>query len=462
MEVAEEILLCNESSDENRCVTSTSGAWSYIHSLLREMDLADDKANGETFESRSIQHGLLCAMLCHAVSNDCEKQSDYVARIVGMTDRPDVQHEIMRIIQENAGQGSGSSITSNDVDDNTGDYSVLMNESAMNLSAECGYGCDNEDVNDSTTDGKRGRGYDEAFGDNGCESELLQEKKRHHAGDDDDSYFQELAGNQCNTQKLEKELNELRSANMKLQQELNETRQKELDLSLKVDELESQHRVEMLRVETESLRTIKHHEDKHNSELSDLNTELETLRECKQSSVELKEEVTRLKDELDVVQFSKEKLAFAEEQLRKCREKIELMGDAQDALGREEKAHAASVEKCIILENELSLMKPLKRQLEEYKMRADDAEVALEECRDDLRRLKEKSSGLEGANMALKRGASLQQAETGDLQKRLQEEGGKGQRGTAVGLGMRYVKRVIEFRIQVVLDKLLSRVIVNS
>eukprot|EP00984_Skeletonema_dohrnii_P033378 scaffold29755_cov67-Skeletonema_dohrnii-CCMP3373.AAC.1 len=63
------------------------------------------------------------------------------------------------------------------------------------------------------------------------------------------------------------------------------------------------------------------------------------------------------------------------------------------------------------MENELAQLKPLKRQLEEYRVRATDAEVALAECRDDLRRFKEKSSGLEGANLALQRGVNLQQAE---------------------------------------------------
>ena len=69
-------------------------------------------------------------------------------------------------------------------------------------------------------------------------------------------------------------------------------------------------------------------------------------------------------------------------------------------------------------------------------MQVMDAEVALAECRENLQRVKEKSSGLEGANRALKRGAHLQQSEAGNLQKRLQAQGDKSG-GTAVVTGMR-------------------------
>ena len=114
------------------------------------------------------------------------------------------------------------------------------------------------------------------------------------------------------------------------------------------------------------------------------------------------------------------------------------LANAHDALERVEKAHAASVDKCLALEGELAVLKPLKRQLEEYRMRATDAEVALAECREDLRRVKVKSSGLEGTNEFLQRGARLQHEEAASLQKLLQHEGGKSDKGgIAVGIGMR-------------------------
>ena len=186
------------------------------------------------------------------------------------------------------------------------------------------------------------------------------------------------------------------------------------------------------------MKSMRDMEDRYTNELSEQKRELDNLRDYEQRAKELKEENSRLRDDLDVLECSKEKLSYTEDQLRKCRDRIELIGDAHDALPREEKAHAASVDKCLSLENELALLKPLKRQLDEYKLRATDAEVALAECREDLRRIKEKSCGLEGANRALKRGVDIHRAEAGNMQKQLQEEGGKsGKEGTPVGIGMR-------------------------
>ena len=211
-----------------------------------------------------------------------------------------------------------------------------------------------------------------------------------------------------------------------------------MDFTLKVDEERSQHRAEMFQVESRYLRTIRDLEEKYTNEISEQKMEIEMLRDYEQSAKKLKEENSRLRDDLDVLECSREKLSFTEEQLQKCREKVALIGNAHDALERVEKAHAASVDKCLALEGELAVLKPLKRQLEEYQMRAMDAEVALAKCRKDLRRMKVKTSGLEGTNEFLQRGARLQHEEAVSLQKLLQQEGGKlGKGGIAVGIGMR-------------------------
>lgn len=367
---------------------------------------------------------------------------------MAMSNRPDVQRELMRILQENAASNNNNSADGDEsINNETGDYSVLMNGSVMSACLEE----DNEDFDDeedslpdsSAVSMKRGR--KEAFGEETTpdDGDNLQKQKRPYSETGvDDSYFEEVVDEQeqlnetmASSQHTTEEVNDLRATVEKLQKELKQFRDQEMNLTLKIDEMESQHRGEMIRVESEALQIVRGQEEKYSREVSDLKHELETLRDCDVKSKEYKEEVTRLRDELDVLQFSKEKLSFTEEQLRKCREKIELIGDAQDALEREEKAHASVVEKCIELENELSQLKPLKRQLEEYKVRATDSEVALTECREDLRRLKERSSGLEGANEALKRGVSLQQAEAGSLQRLLQEEGGEDD-GVGIGIGI--------------------------
>ncbi|KAL7541740.1 hypothetical protein ACHAXR_011183 [Thalassiosira sp. AJA248-18] len=429
MEITEEICDGKISSPTQRpSITCASQAWAAVHGLIRESGLAVEEFDDDDarFGTRECQYKMLCALLCHALSDRCERQRDYVGRIMAIG-RPDVQQEIMKILQENTQ-------CSSDVEDNneTGDYSAFMEASVLNVSGSFEYESDNENP---SVDMKRNRS--DAFGGDSLGSDSLpQGKKRHHAEEEDDS-FEEKVGEQSTTQCNSAKEDNLRATVTKLELELKESRQQEMDLTLKVDEEQSQHRAEMLQVESKYLKMIRDLEDKSTNEISEQKRELDTLRHCEQSAKELKEENSRLRDDLDVLECSKEKLSYTEEQLRKCREKIELIGDANDALKREEAAHAASVDKCLTLETELAQLKPLKRQLEEYRVRATDAEVALAECRDDLRRVKEKSSGLEGANKALARGAHLQQTEAGNLQKRLQEEGGKsGKEGTAVGIGM--------------------------
>ena len=459
IDIAEEICGAGEeeviSSSSQPTITSASDGWASIDNLIREHGLVTseedefdhDAEEKNSFDTREGQYKILCALLCHALSDRCEKQRDYVSSIMALG-RSDVQQEIMRILQENQGGNNG---TSSDVEDynETGDYSAFMEASVLNTSGSFDEAeSDNEDdntnssnENENTTTTKRDRS--EAFGgENGSlGSDSPVGKKHHHAADEEeeDTFFEEEVGEQTTVQSNNVNNDgQLQATVTKLQAELKESRQQEIDLTMKVDEHQAQHRAEMLQVESKYLKMIRDLEDKYTNEISQQKRELETLRDHEQKAKDLKEENARLRDDLDVLECSKEKLSYTEEQLRKCKEKIELIGDAHDALQREEKVHAASVDKCLSLENELAQLKPLKRQLEEYRVRAADAEVALAECREDLRRVKEKSSGLEGTNKALQRGAHLQQAEAGNLQKRLQEEGVKsGDGGTAVGVGMR-------------------------
>ena len=414
-EIAEEICDCEISFPRP---TSASQAWAAIHCLARDYGLAINDFDASAFETRECQYKILCALLCHALSDRCEKQRDYVGKVMAIG-RSDVQQEIMRILQESAQYR-------NDDDDNyeTGDYSTFMEASAASLSASFEYESDIDTKRDMT----------EAFGDDNLDSDSPQRTKRLHVDRDDNSF--EEVHNVGQHESTDQDI--LRTKIAKLQLEVKKSRQQEMDFILKVDEERSQHRAEMLQMESRYLRTIRDLEDKYTNEISERNREIEMLRDYEQSAKKLREENSRLLDDLDVLECSKEKLSFTEELLRKCREKVALIGDAHDALEREEKAHAVSVDKCLALEGELAVLKPLKRQLEEYRMRATDAEVALAECREDLRRVKVKSSGLEGTNKSLQRGARLQRDEAVSLQKLLQEEGDKsGKGGIAVGIGMR-------------------------
>lgn len=418
IKVAEEICDC-ESPPSAPQPTSVLEAWACIHNLLIDCGISSEEFEEEDFESQECQYIVLSTLLCHALSSNCKNQKLYVGRIMGW-DRPDVQQEIMTIVQENAHQGSDTESCGE-----TGDYSVLLNASLVNSTIDLGYGVD-------TSCQKRNR--DETFGEDDEEGDVdPPQEKRHNTtsvGDDDTenniAVTKQLFGSDDDQATI-----------AKLKQELKESQQQETDLTVKMDEVQSLHRAEMLQLESKYLQQIRDMEDKYSHETSAQKKELGILRDRDQNVTEMKEENLRLRDELDILQCSKEKFIHTEEQLRKCREKIEAFGDVHDALQREEKAHAVLVDKCLEMENELAQLKPLKRQLEEYRVRATDAEVALAECRDDLRRFKEKNSGLEGANMALQRGVNLQQAEADALQKRLQEEGQRsGEGGSAVGVGM--------------------------
>lgn len=422
IKVAEEICDC-ESPPSAPQPMSVLEAWACIHNLLNDCGISAEEFEEEDFESQECQYIVLSTLLCHALSSNCKNQKLYVGRIMGW-DRPDVQQEIMTIVQENAHQGSDSESCGE-----TGDYSVLMNASLVNSTIDLGYGID-------TSCQKRNR--DEAFGeDEEGNIDPPQEKRQNNnntsVGEDDDD---DAENNVIVTKQLFGSDDD-QATIAKLKQELKESRQQETDQTVKMDEVQSLHRAEMLQLESKYLQQIRDMEDKYSHETSEQKKELGILRDRDQNITEMKDENLRLRDELDILQCSKEKFIQTEEQLRKCREKIEAFGDVYDALQREEKAHAVLVDKCLEMENELAQLKPLKRQLEEYRVRATDAEVALAECRDDLRRFKEKSSGLEGANMALQRGVNLQQAEADALQKRLQEEGQRsGEGGSAVGVGM--------------------------
>ena len=356
---------------------------------------------------------LSSALLCHALSDKCGRQHEYVCRIKAMDLA--VQKEIMDIIQESLRAHCNSDA------EETGDYSAFI-EPEVNHDASVADSLDCDSMDDGCAAEENDRMED--AGDAHEAPEKREDEPRGKTADEITSPHQNDDTN-------------LRATIAKLEQDLKESRKKEMELAQNLDECESNHRAEMLQVESKYMKTIRDTEDNLGAKISAQTIELESLRAKDTAVNQLKDENSRLQDELDVLRNSKEKLAFTEEQLRKCRDKIESIGDAHEALQREEKAHAAVVDKCVSLENDLAILKPLKRQLEEYRVRATNAEAALEESREDLRRMREKSSGLEGAHIQLKEATTQHQMEANALSRRLQEGTGKlGDVGNALGKGM--------------------------
>eukprot|EP00985_Skeletonema_marinoi_P016071 scaffold8539_cov70-Skeletonema_marinoi.AAC.1 len=141
---------------------------------------------------------------------------------MGWDHRPDVQQEIMTIVQENAHQGSSDTESCGE----TGDYSVLMNASLASTSIDLGYGID-------TSCQKRDR--DEAFGeDDGGDNDTPVEKRHNTSvGNDDDD------DDDTKEKEVTKQLfgsDDDQAIITKLKQELKEARQQEADLTVKVDE----------------------------------------------------------------------------------------------------------------------------------------------------------------------------------------------------------------------------------
>jgi chromosome segregation ATPase len=346
----------------------------------------------------------LSKLLSQALSPTCPHRTVYIERIMGMSD--EVQRELMTILQ-------GNSVES-DVEE-TADYSTL--ESVLEEESD-------DELPDATEILNRSLIESAAAAASTVEMEREEE---------DDTSFLSVENTKHNPS--EEEVKQLKATVSQLQTELTTTRQQEQTLLLQVDELKSTHKAEMIRLESQSLQSTRHLEEKYSSELLQLQRQNDQLVQSDKESTQLRDEMTRLRDELDVLHYSHEKLLVSEEQVRKLKTKLQEVGDVQSALEREEKAHSSSVEKCVLLEKELNTLKPLKRQLEEYKVRVTEGEVALMECKEDLRRLKEKSWGLEGMNMELRRGVEEQRVDCVNQRRLL--EGDELATGGGVGCGMR-------------------------
>ena len=103
------------------------------------------------------------------------------------------------------------------------------------------------------------------------------------------------------------------------------------------------------------------------------------------------------------------KLGEAEHRVQNLRDRLEDIGDAKSELIKEEEAHGNAVNEIIRLENELSVLQPLRRQLEDYKIRATDAEVQLIEYQEKLTKINDDFDMMKGVNHELKKLATCRQ-----------------------------------------------------
>lgn len=221
---------------------------------------------------------------------------------------------------------------------------------------------------------------------------------------------------------LDTMVDDLRRQNDNLQQDLDVSQKRESELSSKIQDMENRLKRDMMKLESAALRKAEEARADHYAEITRLQYELEDLQDIKIKEEIAQRQLGNARDEIDLLEHTAEKLAETEEKFRKCRERMEQLGDVKDALRREEEAHSASVEECLRLENELKALQPLRRQLEDYKRRAIDAEVKLAECQEDLKHLTNISQNLTSAHKELLKGAKIHQEEAEELRKRLYED----------------------------------------
>jgi hypothetical protein len=101
-------------------------------------------------------------------------------------------------------------------------------------------------------------------------------------------------------------------------------------------------------------------------------------------------EMEETNDEMRTLMHTKRLLDETTERLNGFEEKLQQLNTVQEALRREEQAHSKTVEENLRLQNELSGVRPLKRQLEDYKSMVTKANVELMDCHDELMDTKQK------------------------------------------------------------------------
>ena len=490
-----------DTDEESSADSDVDSMWKHIMAItdgaIDEEDIAAIVQNSDD-NAMSTVESFLTALLCQAVSAECPLQKTYIGRIMGMDSAE--QMSLMKIISDvNNANAAASNPTDGEEDDDedasVGAASIASVASVMEsiLSGrnggrmmsplKSGYtpakkrskaiaeedGCDGKenDHDNSTTPVtstkkmgqcpmsavKMHRGAnDEIFSPVGS---VFSPAATANDDADDDNDDDDSAPNGGNSSAMRsrtsydhstttstaatEEIHDLKGKLEFVGKELEVARQREADLGSQLEDIESKHRAEKMKIEADSIAREKDITDQYSEELTALRREVEELRHCRKDAADAREELDALRDEVDVLNHTKERLASTEEQFRKCREKLEQMGDAKEALTRAEEAHGAAIARGLELENELKSLQPLRRQLEDYKTRAVDAEVKLAECQEELQNLQKLSSELTGMNKELKQGVMIHQSETEGLRKRLMEdtESSGGAKGPAVGEGLR-------------------------
>jgi chromosome segregation ATPase len=227
----------------------------------------------------------------------------------------------------------------------------------------------------------------------------------------------------------------LQRQNEAQQQKLQQMQNQEVEMKKHMEQLEASYRQKMISMEAQSLERMQELVLESEEKISSLQAQLEQANELSsQGSVALRELKT-VKDELEVLNHSKMALNETTEKLRKYKDKITELQDVKEALRKEQESHGQSVDEVIRLESELQQLQSVKRQVEEYRIRAIEAEVKLVECQDYLRRMERQCRDQNTQNDHLYQDVIMQKEHMEELQRRIQEDTQRVSETAIVGVG---------------------------
>lgn len=214
----------------------------------------------------------------------------------------------------------------------------------------------------------------------------------------------------------------LQRRNELLQQSLSDVRLRESTLTGQLERMASEHRQSTLRLEAQSLDRIQELQREADERATEWQTNLTELREQVRLGSTAVQELQVAKEELEVMQHNKAALVETTEKLRKYKDKVTELQDVKEALRSEQEAHGKAVDDVVRLENELQQLLPVKRQVEDYKIRAIEAEVKLVECQDFLRRMERQANDESTKHETLFKGVILQKEQMEEMQRRIQQD----------------------------------------
>ncbi|KAL7559382.1 hypothetical protein ACA910_008006 [Epithemia clementina (nom. ined.)] len=227
-------------------------------------------------------------------------------------------------------------------------------------------------------------------------------------------------------------IQQLQKKNQELQGQVSELQEREQTLQGKQED----NRQEMMKLESTYINKQTEMEEEHKTRLKELQKKIDGFEKDREKSSQTEKELKRLQDELEVANHSQTALSEAQERLRTYKERMEELQDVKEALEREQEAHGKAVEDMLRLQNEVKGLQQSRRQLDDYKTRAIEAEVKLVECQESLRRLELELADVDELKNILSKESIMQKQQLQEMVHRIKEETQRSIETTSEGLAL--------------------------